>query len=228
VLADQVRIIAWYALYTVLFRCPTPPTADSPGICHPAHTIKTALQPQVLPYYDTYVSPYVQRYSPRIQQVNEAYITPAHNTAYSLYHKYGELYVSKGYAYALGEYDRLLKSHVATTQDKAQDYYSLYLSPHVETANKIWVKDLKPSVDGTGRRVEVFWQDAVLPTYRRVQPYIAKAYEQGRYVVMVVVAPIVKEGGEKAVGWGRDVWSEVVRPQVGRIGERLGGASGHG
>ncbi|KAF8244349.1 hypothetical protein K440DRAFT_663512 [Wilcoxina mikolae CBS 423.85] len=222
------RLIAWYALYTVLFRCPAHPTPDSPGICHPAHTIKTAVRPHIQPYYDAYVFPYVQQYSPYIQEANKDYIIPTYTKVRASYHQYAEPYVTRSSDSAVAVYKRFLGPHVATAQSKMEDYITIYVSPHAETANKVWINDVKPTVDVTEEKVEVFFKDNVLPKYNRVHPYLAKLFEQVRYVVTAIVAPIVKEGGEKAVGWGRGMWSEVVRPQVGRIGERLGGTNGNG
>jgi len=222
------RLIAWYALYTVLFRCPTHPTPDSPGICHPAHTIKTAVRPHVQPYYDAYVSLYVQQYSPCVREANKDYIIPTYTKVRTSYRQYAEPYVAKSCDSAFAVYNRFLGPHVATVQSKMEDYITIYVSPHAETANKAWINDVKPTVDVAEEKVEVFFKDNVLPSYNRAHPYLAKVYEQVRYVVMAIVAPIVKEGGEKAVGWGRGMWSEVVRPQVGRIGERLGGTNGNG
>lgn len=222
------RVVAWYTLYTVLFRCPDLPTPDSPGICHPANTIKAALRPHVQPYYDSYVSPYVHQYSPYVHQINKDYVVPTYNTLYASYVHFGEPYVAKGTELAAAEYDRLLKPHVAIARGKAEDIYSVYVSPHAEKASHVWVNDVKPTVDAAEVKAEVFYKDTVLPNYKKVHPYIAKAYEHAKYLVLVVIAPVVKEGGEKAVGWGIGMWSEVVRPQVGRIGERLGGSNGNG
>ncbi|KAF8534946.1 hypothetical protein BDD12DRAFT_894658 [Trichophaea hybrida] len=228
ILNITARLIAWYALYTVLFQCPVHPTPDSPGICHPAYTIKTAIRPHIQPYYDAYVLPYVQQCSPYIQEVNNGYIIPTYTEVRASYHQYAEPYVTRCSNSAVAVYKRFLGPHVATAQRKMDDYITIYVSPHAETANKVWINDVKPTVDVTEEKVEVFFKDNVLPRYNRVHPYLAKLFEQVRYVVTAIVAPIVKEGGEKAVGWGRGMWSEVVRPQVGRIGERLGGTNGNG
>jgi len=170
----------------------------------------------------------VLQYSPYVQKANKEYIIPAYNAAYISYNKYGEPYVSKSSKFAAAEYDRYLKPHVEIARRKAETYYTIYVSPHAETVNKIWINDVKPTVDIAREKAEVFWHDHALPSYNKVQPYLAKAYGHGKYVITVIVAPIVREGGEKAVGWGRGMWSEVVRPQVGRIGERLGGTNGSG
>ncbi|KAA8911475.1 hypothetical protein FN846DRAFT_887788 [Sphaerosporella brunnea] len=218
------RLIAWYALYTVLFRCPAYPTADSPAICHPAHTIKTALRPHVLPYYETYAAPYVHQYSPYVQKANREYIIPAYNSANVAYRHYGEPYVSKGSTVASANYDKYLKLHVATAQAKIQEF----LAPYVEKVQRNWIEDFKPKVDIAAKKAKAVYDENVLPNYSKVQPYLATAYGKGKYVVKAIVAPLVKEGGEKALGWGRRLWDDVVRPQVGRIGERLGGNNGSG
>lgn len=178
------------------------------------------------PHYDEYLAPYVNQYSPYVHHANQEYIVPAYNTAYVTYRAYGEPYVLQGRKYAGSEYDRFLKPHVATAKEKGQVYFKEYLGPHVESANEIWLS-AKPKIDHVQTQAEVYWTETVIPAYAKISPYVNKVYEQGKYVMVVVVAPIVKDGGEKALGWGRGLWSEVVRPQVGRIGERLGGSNGN-
>ena len=212
----------------MLFRCPPVPAPDSPTICHPAHTITAALRPHVQPYYKAYAAPHVQEYSPYVQRANKNYIIPAYNTIHASYRRYGEPYVAKGSGYAVAEYNRFLKPHVAAAQSKVEGYVNIYVSPHAEKASKIWTNDVKPSVVVAEHKAGVFWNNNVLPSYNLIQPYLSQVYEQGKYVILTIVAPVVREGGEKAVGWGRGMWSEVVRPQVGRISERLGGTNGNG
>ncbi|KAI5779818.1 hypothetical protein EDC01DRAFT_297775 [Geopyxis carbonaria] len=219
------RLIAWYALYTVIFRCPSHPTEKDLAVCRTSHSIKHAIKPHVEPYYDEYLAPYVDQYSPYVHHANKEYIVPAYNTAYVTYRAYGEPYVlqSRKHAESCGQF---LMPHVETAKEKGQVYFKAYLEPHVQTANEIWL-NMKPKVDHAQTQAETYWTENVIPAYVKVSPYLNKAYEQGKYIVVVVVAPIVKDGGEKALGWGRGLWSEVVRPQVGRIGERLGGSNGN-
>ncbi|TGZ77111.1 hypothetical protein EX30DRAFT_398787 [Ascodesmis nigricans] len=212
----MARLLAWYTLYTVLFQCPTNPTPDSPTICHTSHALKTAVTSN--PYYETYVGPYVDDYSPYVREANDKYIAPAWNKVYQSYQTFGQPYVEKGKNYASSEFSRILKPHVNTYQKKGQIVYNEYLSPHVTTANEIWIA-VKPKLNVAEKKAENFWQHSIIPAYNRAYPYFVKAYEQGKYLILFVI----REGGEKAVGWGRGVWSEVVRPQVGRLGERLGG-----
>jgi hypothetical protein len=175
----------------------------------------------VLPYYDTYALPYVQQYSPYIQKANKEYIVPG-------YRQYGEPYISKGSDFIATEYKRYLEPHVSTAQTTGREYYLNYVAPRMETANRVWIKDVKPTVDVAEQKVEVFYKENVLPNYNKAQPYLVAAYEKGKYLTTAIVAPVVKEGSEKVLGWGRGLWSDVVRPQVGRIGERLGGNNGSG
>jgi hypothetical protein len=178
----------------------------------------------VQPYYETYASPYVHRYSPYVQKVNREYIIPAYSSADKTYRQYGDPYVSTVSKVAAAKYDKFLKPHVVTAQNKLQEYSS----PYLEKAGEIWVKDVKPTIEVAEKKVKVFYEDKVRPNYEKAQPHLAAAYEKGKYVVTKIVAPLVKEGSEKVLGWGRSLWSDVVRPQVGRIGERLGGNNGSG
>jgi hypothetical protein len=125
------------------------------------------------------------------------------------------------------EYSRLLKPHVVTAKEKAEDYLHFYVAPHASTIKQVYITDVKPRVEVGKDHIKIIWADNIMPNYRKIQPYLVSAYEQGKYVLLTVVAPVVKEGGDKALGWGRGVWSEVVQPQVGRIGERLGGMNGN-
>ncbi|CUS11989.1 unnamed protein product [Tuber aestivum] len=210
------RILAWYTLYTVLFRCPTVPTNVSPTICHTSHAISNALRPHLEPYYDTYVSPYVTEYGPHVKYTNEHYITPVYRSAFSSYEKFAAPHVARGQEYASKEYNRSVRPRVDEVSKKARVYYDGYLSPHVATANEFYAS-AQPYLVRVGKTAEWFSREILVPAFER-------SLEQLRHIIVTVIAPLVRANGEKAVGWGIGVWSEVVRPQVGRIGKRLGGA----
>lgn len=212
-------------LYTVLFQCPSEPTEDDSALCKSSHRLKTTLKPHVQPYYDSYLAPHVDQYSPYAIKANSDYIQPVYQNLVKTYNQYGQPYVIEGKKYAEVEYDRFLKPHMDNAQVKGNVLYKDYLGPHVETANEIWVSS-KPKVVAAQHKGEEVWTRTLKPAYNVASPYIVKVYEQAKYVIMVIVAPVVRDGGEKAVGWGKGLWSDVVQPQVGRIGERLGGSNG--
>ena len=58
------KLLIWYSLITVLFRCPSTPagiTNDSPAVCNKYFQAKDLVLPYAKPYYDQYAAPYVQR-----------------------------------------------------------------------------------------------------------------------------------------------------------------------
>lgn len=109
--------------------------------------------------------------------------------------------------------------HARGKGDKA---YRQILEPHVKTAGEIWVV-VKPKLAKAEKQAEGLWTNAVVPGYRRVSPYMMKAYQQGKYLIVF----LVKEGGEKAVDWGRGIWSEVIHHQINRLHDRFGGLGGN-
>ncbi|PWW77424.1 hypothetical protein C7212DRAFT_178860 [Tuber magnatum] len=209
------RTLAWYTLYTVLFRCPTVPTNDSPTICHTSHAISNALRPHLEPYYDAYVSPYVTEYGPHVKYANEHYIIPVYRSASSSYEKFAAPHVTRGQEYASKEYNRSVRPRVDEVFKKAIVYYDGYLSPHVATANEFYAT-AQPYLIRVGKTAEWFSRELLVPAFEQ-------SLERFRHIIVTIVAPLVRANGEKAVGWGIGVWSEVVRPQVGRIGKRFGG-----
>ncbi|KAG0634494.1 hypothetical protein HOY80DRAFT_1005107 [Tuber brumale] len=216
------RILAWYTLYTLLFRCSTVPTHASPTICHTSHAISNALRPHLEPYYDTYVSPYVTEYGLYVRHANEHYIIPAHKSVSFSYEKFAAPHVARGQEYVSTEYNRSVKPRVDAAFKKARVYYDGYLSPHVATANEFYAT-AQPYLIKVGKTAEWFYRELLVPAFKQSLPYVITAYEQLRHIIVTIIAPLVKANGEKAVGWGISVWSEVVGPQVGMIGKRLGG-----
>lgn len=217
-----VRLVAWYLLYTVLFRCPEAPTNDSPTICHTANTVSTTLRPHLEPYYNQYVEPYVSEYAPYVKKANEEYLVPAYDKVTHSYKQYAAPHVSRSKDYVTKGYNRAVKPRVDEVSLKAKVYYDEYLSSHVAKGEKIYTT-AQPHLSKAQKTIEEAFRDILIPAYAKVLPYVIRVYEQIWHVVVTIVAPMVKQNGEKAVYWGVGIWSDVVRPQVGRIGERLGG-----
>lgn len=217
-----VRLVAWYLLYTVLFRCPEVPTNDSPTICHTANTVSTTLRPHLEPYYIQYVEPYVSEYAPYVKKVNEEYLVPVYDKAQASYEQHAGPHVSSSRDYVLKEYNRFAKPCIDEVSSKAKVYYTEYLSPHVAKCEELYTS-AQPHINSAQNSVGEAYKDIFIPAYEKASPHVVKVYEQTKHVIVTVVAPMVRQNGEKAVYWGIGIWSDVVRPQVGRIGERLGG-----
>lgn len=116
-----------------------------------------------------------------------------------------------------------MKPRVDQAEAKAKVYYDEYLSPHVAKGGEFY-STVQPHIAKVQKTVEEAYRDILIPAYETALPHVIKAYEQTKHVVLTIVAPMVRANGEKAVYWGVGIWSDIVRPQVGRIGERLGGA----
>jgi hypothetical protein len=206
----------------VLFRCPSIPTNDSPTICHTSYAIIKALRPHVYPHYNTYISPYVTLYGPYLKRTNEHYIVPVYDSASASYDKLAAPHISRGQEYVTKKYETSVKPGLDKASRQARGFYDNHLSPYATTASELYVK-AQPHLARVGEYVERLYIRLLIPVYRQSLPYMMKFYEQSRHVVVTVVAPLLRANGEKVIGWGIGVWSDVVKPQVGRIGERLGG-----
>ncbi|KAH8153162.1 uncharacterized protein LAJ45_02749 [Morchella importuna] len=216
------RIVAWYLLYTVLFVCPDVPTNDSPTICHTSHTVSTTLRPHLEPYYNQYLEPYVTEYSPWVKKTNEKYLVPTYDKVTNSYKQYAAPHVASTRNFVANKYDSAVKPRVGKVSAKSKFYYDEYLSAQVSKAIKFY-GIAQPFIESSRAKLEGAYRNTVVPAYEKALPHVALAYDKTKHVVLTRVAPLVRENGEKAVYWGIGIWSDVVRPQVGRIGERLGG-----
>lgn len=219
---ENVRIVAWYLLYTVLFVCPDVPTNDSPTICHTSHTVSTTLRPHLEPYYNQYLEPYVTEYSPWVKKTNEKYLIPTYDKVTDSYKQYAAPHVASTRNFVANKYDSAVKPRVGKVSAKSKFYYDKYLSTQVSKAIKFY-GIAQPFIESSQAKLEGAYRNTAVPAYEKALPHVALAYEKTKYVFLTIVAPLVRENGEKAVYWGIGIWSDVVRPQVGRIGERLGG-----
>lgn len=157
-----------------------------------------------------------------MRKANEDYLVPVYVRATYSYNRYAAPHVSYSRDYIVKKYNRAVKPRVDEVSSKAKVYYDEYLSPHVAKGEEFYTT-AQPHITKAQRTVEEAFRDILIPAYAKVLPYAVKVYEQVWHVVATIVAPMVRQNGEKAVYWGIGIWSDVVRPQVGRIGERLGG-----
>jgi hypothetical protein len=158
-----------------------------------------------------------------VKYANEHYVIPLYKSASSSYGRFAAPHVARGQQYASRQYNRSVRPRVDEARKKARVYYDGHLSPHVATAIKFYAT-IQPYLTKVRKTTECFCKDFLVPAFKQSLPYVIATYEQLRHITVTIIAPLVKANGEKAIGWGIGVWSEVVRPQVGRIiGKRLGG-----
>lgn len=227
---SRSRILVWYTLFTVLFRCPIEPTEDSLSVCHAYSKIRTALYPHLQPYYEAYASPYVDQFTPYISHANEAYIYPGLELASSSYEKYARPTVCKAKNIAEKEYKKNLHPHVSKASGQVKGLYDQHLATHLSQANQYYATITShPTFISVKAHAYGVYKVYVIPAYARISPYIRRGWENGKYATVVIVAPHVKDILSKGYDhfdqtvWSavRGVWQEYVEVQVGRIRTKL-------
>ncbi|KAF8466681.1 hypothetical protein BDZ91DRAFT_724797 [Kalaharituber pfeilii] len=224
------RLLAWYTIFTVLFRCPTIPDPSSPTICHGYSTAHQVVTPYLQPYYQAYASPYVERLTPFISHANEAYFYPAFEAASARYEMYAQPPLQKVKSIIEKKYKEKLQPHVSKATTRLNQFYDKHLAAHSDKALK-FCHDAASSPYWAQARghAEGIYNVYLVPAYKQVTPYVHRVYENGKYVAVVVLGPHFKDGIKVSSEWLEknvfsgisDIWKEYVEVQVERIRERL-------
>ena len=219
------RLATWFAIFTILFRCP--PTLDacnetSPFICKYYFQAKDVVSPHVQPYYDQYAAPYVDIAQPYYDTLNTKVLVPTRSYAV----KYGAPWVNKARNYGLEKWEEIGQPRVQELRDLAQSRYDQSVAPYLAQAGDA----VGPYYDiAKSNSLELF-HDFLLPSYVVVQPYAAQAYEIASDFTTGTALPTARWAWNKTNAfldtavWPqlRIVYLENVEPQLVRIGERLG------
>ncbi|KAL2752950.1 hypothetical protein ACRALDRAFT_2044648 [Sodiomyces alcalophilus JCM 7366] len=226
------RLFTWYAIITLLFRCP--PTLDdcdesSPKICKPYFHAKQIVSPHVQPYYDTYAAPYVDLAKPYYDTANQQVFVPA--KAYVT--KYGGPALNQSKAYTQAQWDRIAQPRLAVYQDAIKQQYDEHVAPRVAQIQTA----VTPYLDMARNSALQTYHDVIQPSYRHIQPYASHGYAVASHGYAVAsqftsekVVPAVSRAWNKtyafldAAVWPRlrILYVENVEPQLARIGKRLG------
>ncbi|RPB22227.1 hypothetical protein L211DRAFT_839857 [Terfezia boudieri ATCC MYA-4762] len=220
------RILLWFTLYTVLFQCPTVPDPSSSTICH----VYSKSRDVANPYYENYVSPYIDKVAPHISHYNEAYYYPALEVASTYYEKYIQPIVQRAQVFVEKEYQEKLHPIVGQAYSGLNQLHLQHLAPYTSEAYKLYHQAVSSPYWGklrhrSGRIYNIY----LVPTYKKASPYLDRVYENGRYVTIVVLGPYVKEGARVSGKWLEenvwhgvsDLWRDYVEVQVGRIKDRV-------
>lgn len=218
------KLAIWYTLITVLFRCPAADdlTDDSPRVCKPYLQTKDFITPYAQPYYDHYLSPYVQQAQPYYNSVHQNVYTPGQ----ALYAKHGAPRVADAQKISQQQWEKTVKPQLNALQGQAGKQYQAVLGPHVKKATDV----VQPYYDSAKTSVNDIWQLELEPVYRRTSPYVQKLYVQGQDFAVKTALPQAQFVGNSLwVFWTRQIWpklrilyGENVEPQLMRITERLG------
>lgn len=219
------RIFTWYAIVTVLFRCPsTIQECDeaSPAICTAYFKTKAAVLPHVEPYFEEYAAPYVEVVSPYVQVISNNVIAPT----YAVIERYGAPRAQQAKEFLAGHWATTGQPHVDRARKLANEQYERSLAPHVEQASQV----LSPYYAIARTSAERTYEELLLPSYEFVRPYALTAYDAARTVTVEQVIPSTVWAFNTTYSFlDRNVWphvkgiyAEQVEPQLLRIGQRLG------
>jgi hypothetical protein len=219
------RLLTWYSIITVLFRCPS--TIDlltdaSPGICKPYFHLRSAVAPHLEPYYDIYVASYVDAARPYYDTLNARVITPVT----VLGKTYGAPRVAQAQAYGQAQWEKNLQPQVLKYQRVAAEQYNQHLAPHLEKVTTA----VGPYYDIARTNALQTYYEYLLPTYTTVQPYAVQGYGIASHFTVNTAIPysqwaLTTSGTflERTVFPKlRILYGENVEPQLVKIGERLG------
>ncbi|KAI0406575.1 hypothetical protein F4802DRAFT_85570 [Xylaria palmicola] len=219
------RLLTWYSIFTLLFRCPTSLEAcdeATPKICKPYFHAKHAIAPHVIPYYDTYAAPYVDRARPFYDSLDRSIIAPGRTYAA----KYGGPRVAQAQAFGRAQWEKSVQPQIIKYQALASEQYDHAISPYVDKT----AATIAPYYDIARTNALQTYHEIVVPTYTFVQPYATRSYDMAHSVTRNTVIPSTVWAWNKAYTflhsavWPhvRDVYVLKVEPQLVRIGERLG------
>ncbi|KAI1769997.1 hypothetical protein F4818DRAFT_434565 [Hypoxylon cercidicola] len=219
------RLLTWYSIFTLLFRCPSSIddcTDATPKICKPYFNIKSTVTPHVTPYYDAYVSPYVDVAKPYYDTVDRVVLTPTRTYAV----KYGGPRFSQARTFGQAKWEKNVQPMVSQYQALVKAQYDQSVAPHIETVSVA----VAPYYDIAHTNALQTYHEFLLPAYLYVQPYAAQGYNAAYSFTADTAVPSTVWAWNKTYAfldstiWPhlRDVYVLKVEPQLVRIGERLG------
>ncbi|KAI1469509.1 uncharacterized protein F4812DRAFT_333369 [Daldinia caldariorum] len=219
------RLLTWYSIYTLLFRCPSTIDAcddTTPKICKPYFQIKSAVTPHITPYYDTYAAPYVDVAKPYYDTVDRVVITPARTYAV----RYGGPRVSQARAFGQAKWEENVQPKLSEYQAITKAQYDQTIAPHVESLSAV----VSPYYDLARVNALQTYHEFIFPAYVFVKPYVVQGYNTAYSFTTETAVPSTIWAWNKtytfldATIWPhlRDVYVMKVEPQLVRIGERLG------
>ncbi|EMC93801.1 hypothetical protein BAUCODRAFT_112294, partial [Baudoinia panamericana UAMH 10762] len=220
-----LKVFVWYALITVLFRCPSEQKdikEGTPALCKPYLQTRDHVTPYAKPYYDDYVAPQLQKVQPYIDQVNTRVVDPG----VKAYRQHGAPIVTRAQKQAVVQWQKTIKPQLEVARQQAGKQYDIYLSPHVKRVQDV----VQPYYDSVRTSATDIWELEVEPVYRNTAPYAQKLLTQGQAFAVKTLLPQARYAGTAAWAFGaKQIWprmqvlyGENIEPQLLRIRERLG------
>ncbi|OAA59008.1 hypothetical protein SPI_06210 [Niveomyces insectorum RCEF 264] len=225
VVSTIARILTWYSIYVLLFRCPANLEAcdeSTPRICTPYFRAKQIVAPYATTCYDAYAAPYVQVVKPYYDTVDRAVLAPTRTYAV----KYGAPQVARAQAVGRTQWDNNVQPQLAKARAAAAQQYDRILGPYV---NQL-AAAVGPYYEAARDSALQTHRDVILPTYAFVAPYATRGYEAvSAFTTHTVIPSAVWTWNKVAVFVDGIVWPrlrvlyvDTVEPQLEKIGQRLG------
>jgi hypothetical protein len=219
------KLLIWYSLITVLFRCPSSQDdlyESSPKVCKGYLQARDYLTPYAQPYYDQHLAPYVKHAQPYVDTFNTKVYTPGH----ALYQQHAAPRVAQAQELSYQQWEKTVKPQLDVYKHHASQQYEAALGPYVNKA----YDSVNPHYQSLKTSASDIWELELQPVYRRTAPYTQKLFTQGRQFAVDTALPQAQYAGSAAWSfWVRQIWPKVrvlygenVEPQLMRITERLG------
>ncbi|KAK0661665.1 hypothetical protein QBC41DRAFT_235619 [Cercophora samala] len=224
-LSIVARLLTWYSIIAVLFRCPATLDAcdeNSPLVCEPYFQLKHAVTPHLEPYYDAYAAPYIELARPYYNVVDEKIIMPAWGYA----KQHGAPRVEQARVYGKAQWEKTVQPQITKVQHLAKTQYDQTLAPHLDQLSAA----VGPYYEIVRTNTLQTYHEFFLPSYQFAQPYALQAYHATSDFALGTVAPTCAWAWNKtnlfldSTVWPhlRVIYVENVEPQLVKIGKRLG------
>ncbi|KAL2264187.1 hypothetical protein VTK26DRAFT_893 [Humicola hyalothermophila] len=224
-LSVVARLLTWYSIFTILFRCPATLDAcddSSPRICKPYFQLKRAVAPHVEPYYDAYAAPYVELVRPYYKVVDRTIITPG----WTLAKQHGAPRLEQAQHFGKAQWEKHVEPRVGQYRDVVKAQYDQKVAPHINrVSTSFW-----PYYDIARTNSLQTYHELLLPTYEYIQPHLRDGYRAtSAFVGNTVVPGFVWAWNKTYLFLEGTVWPHIrviyvenVEPQLIKIGKRLG------
>ncbi|KAE8413159.1 hypothetical protein BDV36DRAFT_39024 [Aspergillus pseudocaelatus] len=223
-----VRLCIWYILLTPFFRCPAQLSdlnESSPRVCKPYLVARSYVEPHLLPYYNTYGAPYIEKARPYVVVLNEKVYTPAADAAKLGYDKYGAPALDQAYAYGSKQWEKQVAPLLQSAKDGASELYDAEVAPQVRRVTAA----VSPYYQKANSAFETTCVGYIQPFLARTRPFIGKTYTSGQNVLTTTVMPYAQTSWSSVIYFVNSwlwpqvtgLYSENVEPQLVKIGQRL-------
>ncbi|ORY81552.1 hypothetical protein BCR37DRAFT_47442 [Protomyces lactucae-debilis] len=227
-----IRAAVLYALYWILYACPSTIDVNAPAVCRRFNSLKEFTVkhagPHVQPYYEQYAGPYVakgEQYYAQVHKVYQKQAKPAVDHAGKLYNKHLHPVTAQATQAAKKHYNARLDPVVSKYQKKAQQVYGQYVGKHIATATNT----IKPYTDMASTKSQQVYDKVLVPTFHKVSPHVKHAAAIGASTYWQHGHPIVLKLRDALLAFYRTTvlppmrraFYKYVEPQLARVSQKL-------